>query len=207
MQKGLLLVVSGPSGCGKGTVLKEVMQQQDLYYSVSLTTRAPRPGEVDGVQYHFVSKEQFEKMIARDEVLEHAEFCGNYYGTPRDAVEAMRNEGKNVILEIEVQGALKVKEKNPQALLLFVTPPSAEELKHRLIDRGTETMDVINDRMRRAAEESEIMDHYQYLVINDDLDTCVKEVHQLIQSEHLKVSENLDLVADIQKELKEMKGE
>ena len=105
MQKGLLLVVSGPSGCGKGTVLKEVMQQQDLYYSVSLTTRAPRPGEVDGVQYHFVSKEQFEKMIARDEVLEHAEFCGNYYGTPRDAVEAMRNEGKNVILEIEVQGA------------------------------------------------------------------------------------------------------
>ena len=207
MQKGLLLVVSGPSGCGKGTVLKEVMQQQDLYYSVSLTTRAPRPGEVDGVQYHFVSKEQFEKMIAQDEVLEHAEFCGNYYGTPRDAVEAMRNEGKNVILEIEVQGALKVKEKNPQALLLFVTPPSAEELKHRLIDRGTETMDVINDRMRRAAEESEIMDHYQYLVINDDLDTCVKEVHQLIQSEHLKVSENLDLVADIQKELKEMKGE
>ena len=207
MQKGLLLVVSGPSGCGKGTVLKEVMQQQDLYYSVSLTTRAPRPGEVDGVQYHFVSKEQFEEMIARDEVLEHAEFCGNYYGTPRDAVEAMRNEGKNVILEIEVQGALKVKEKNPQALLLFVTPPSAEELKHRLIDRGTETMDVINDRMRRAAEESEIMDHYQYLVINDDLDTCVKEVHQLIQSEHLKVSENLDLVADIQKELKEMKGE
>lgn len=106
-----------------------------------------------------------------------------------------------------MQGALKVKEKNPQALLLFVTTPSAEELKHRLIDRGTETMDVINDRMRRAAEESEIMDHYQYLVINDDLDTCVKEVHQLIQSEHLKVSENLDLVADIQKELKEMKGE
>ena len=111
MQKGLLLVVSGPSGCGKGTVLKEVMQQQDLYYSVSLTTRAPRPGEVDGVQYHFVSKEQFEKMIARDEVLEHAEFCGNYYGTPRDAVEAMRNEGKNVILEIEVQGAQQVMQK------------------------------------------------------------------------------------------------
>ena len=114
---------------------------------------------------------------------------------------------KDVILLIEVQGALKVKENNPLALLLFVTPPSAEELKHRLIDRGTETMDVINARMRRAAEESEIMDHYQYLVINDDLDTCVKEVHQLIQSEHLKVSENLDLVADIQKELKEMKGE
>ena len=116
MQKGLLLVVSGPSGCGKGTVLKEVMQQQDLYYSVSLTTRAPRPGEVDGVQYHFVSKEQFEKMIARDEVLEHAEFCGNYYGTPRDAVEAMRNEGKNVILEIEVQGAQQVMHGRSRAL-------------------------------------------------------------------------------------------
>ena len=112
-----------------------------------------------------------------------------------------------MILEIEVQGALKVKEKNPQALLLFIPPPSAEELKRRLVDRGTETMDVINGRMRRAAEESESTDRYQYLVVNNDLDTCVKEVHQLIQREHLKVSENLDLVADIQKELKEMKGE
>ena len=138
---------------------------------------------------------------------QYAQYVDNYYGTPKAYVEEQLAAGKDVILEIEVQGALKVKEKNPQALLLFVTPPSAEELKHRLIDRGTETMDVINDRMRRAAEESEIMDHYQYLVINDDLDTCVKEVHQLIQSEHLKVSENLDLVADIQKELKEMKGE
>ncbi len=116
--------------------LKEVMQQQDLYYSVSLTTRAPRPGEVDGVQYHFVSKEQFEEMIARDEVLEHAEFCGNYYGTPRDAVEAMRNEGKNVILEIEVQGAQQVMQKCPDAVSIFIAPPSMTELEKRLRGRG-----------------------------------------------------------------------
>ena len=149
--------------------------------------------------FFFKTKEEFEELIRQDALYEYAQYVDNYYGTPKAYVEEQLAAGKDVILEIEVQGALKVKEKNPQALLLFVTPPSAEELKHRLIDRGTETMDVINDRMRRAAEESEIMDHYQYLVINDDLDTCVKEVHQLIQSEHLKVSENLDLVADITK--------
>ena len=206
--RGILIVVSGFSGAGKGTLMKELISTYDNYaLSVSMTTRKPRAGEEEGKSYFFVEKEAFEQTIAEDGLIEYACYCGNYYGTPREYVESCLDKGQDVILEIEVQGALKVKEKNPQALLLFVTPPSAEELKHRLIDRGTETMDVINDRMRRAAEESEIMDHYQYLVINDDLDTCVKEVHQLIQSEHLKVSENLDLVADIQKELKEMKGE
>ena len=197
-KKGSLVIISGFSGAGKGTVVKELMKNYECYaLSISATTRNPRPGEENGREYFFKTKEEFEELIRQDALYEYAQYVDNYYGTPK----------AYVILEIEVQGALKVKEKNPQALLLFVTPPSAEELKHRLIDRGTETMDVINDRMRRAAEESEIMDHYQYLVINDDLDTCVKEVHQLIQSEHLKVSENLDLVADIQKELKEMKGE
>ena len=196
------------SGAGKGTVVKELMKNYECYaLSISATTRNPRPGEENGREYFFKTKEEFEELIRQDALYEYAQYVDNYYGTPKAYVEEQLAAGKDVILEIEVQGALKVKEKNPQALLLFVTPPSAEELKHRLIDRGTETMDVINDRMRRAAEESEIMDHYQYLVINDDLDTCVKEVHQLIQSEHLKVSENLDLVADIQKELKEMKGE
>ena len=194
-KKGSLVIISGFSGAGKGTVVKELMKNYECYaLSISATTRNPRPGEENGREYFF-------------KLYEYAQYVDNYYGTPKAYVEEQLAAGKDVILEIEVQGALKVQEKNPQALLLFVTPPSAEELKHRLIDRGTETMDVINDRMRRAAEESEIMDHYQYLVINDDLDTCVKEVHQLIQSEHLKVSENLDLVADIQKELKEMKGE
>ena len=207
-QKGILIVVSGFSGAGKGTLMKGLLEKYDNYaLSISATTRKPREGEEEGKAYFFKETEEFEKMIAQDELIEYARYVNNYYGTPRAYVEEQLSKGKDVILEIEVQGALKVKEKNPQALLLFVTPPSAEELKHRLIDRGTETLDVINDRMRRAAEESEIMDHYQYLVINDDLDTCVKEVHQLIQSEHLKVSENLDLVADIQKELKEMKGE
>ena len=205
---GKTFIVSGPSGVGKSTVLHALFEgRDDLYFSVSATTRTPREGERDGVDYHFIHADRFRNMIAEDAFLEYAEYVGNFYGTPMRLVDEAMEQGKDVVLDIEVQGALKVKEKNPQALLLFVTPPSAEELKHRLIDRGTETMDVINDRMRRAAEESEIMDHYQYLVINDDLDTCVKEVHQLIQSEHLKVSENLDLVADIQKELKEMKGE
>ena len=192
-KKGSLVIISGFSGAGKGTVVKELMKNYECYaLSISATTRNPRPGEENGREYFFKTKEEFEELIRQDALYEYAQYVDNYYGTPKAYVEEQLAAGKDVILEIEVQGALKVKEKNPQALLLFVTPPSAEELKHR---------------MRRAAEESEIMDHYQYLVINDDLDTCVKEVHQLIQSEHLKVSENLDLVADIQKELKEMKGE
>ena len=183
-KKGSLVIISGFSGAGKGTVVKELMKNYECYaLSISATTRNPRPGEENGREYFFKTKEEFEELIRQDALYEYAQYVDNYYGTPKAYVEEQLAAGKDVILEIEVQGALKVKEKNPQALLL------------------------INDRMRRAAEESEIMDHYQYLVINDDLDTCVKEVHQLIQSEHLKVSENLDLVADIQKELKEMKGE
>lgn len=207
-KKGSLVIISGFSGAGKGTIVKELMKNYDCYaLSISATTRNPRPGEENGREYFFKTKEEFEELIRQDALYEYARYVDNYYGTPKAYVEEQLAAGKDVILEIEVQGALKVKEKNPQALLLFITPPSAEELKRRLVDRGTETMDVINGRMRRAAEESESMDRYQYLVVNNDLDTCVKEVHQLIQREHLKVSENLDLVADIQKELKEMKGE
>ena len=183
-KKGSLVIISGFSGAGKGTVVKELMKNYDCYaLSISATTRNPRPGEENGREYFFKTKEEFEELIRQDALYEYARYVDNYYGTPKAYVEEQLAAGKDVILEIEVQGALKVKEKNPQALLLFITPPSAEELKRRLVDR------------------------YQYLVVNNDLDTCVKEVHQLIQREHLKVSENLDLVADIQKELKEMKGE
>lgn len=186
MQKGLLLVVSGPSGCGKGTVLKEVMQQQDLYYSVSLTTRAPRPGEVDGVQYHFVSREQFETMIAQDEVLEHAEFCGNYYGTPRAAVETMRNEGKNVILEIEVQGAQQVLQKCPDAVSIFIAPPGMTELEKRLRGRGTEEESVIQKRLATAKEEVPYARKYNYLVINDQVETAAQEILAILAAEQIR---------------------
>lgn len=207
-KKGSLVIISGFSGAGKGTVVKELMKNYDCYaLSISATTRNPRPGEENGREYFFKTKEEFEELIEQDALYEYAQYVGNYYGTPKAYVEEQLEAGKDVILEIEVQGALKAKEKNPQALLLFITPPSAKELRDRLIHRGTETIEVINDRMKRAAEESIFMDRYQYLVINDQLDTCVQEVHQLIQREHLKVAANLELVADIQKELKEMKGE
>ena len=143
-------MISGPSGCGKGTVLKEVMKKQNLYYSISMTTRQPREGEVDGVHYHFVSKEQFETLIAQNGVLEHAEYCGNYYGTPREAVETMRNEGKDVILEIEVVGAAQVRENCPDAVSIFIAPPSIAELKRRLYGRGTESEETIQERIAQV---------------------------------------------------------
>ena len=155
--RGILTVVSGFSGSGKGTIMKELMKKYAVSYalSISATTRNPRPGETDGVEYFFRTKEQFEQMIKEDALIEYAQFVGNYYGTPRAYVEEQLEAGKDVILEIEIQGALKVKEKFPDTLLLFVTPPSAEELKNRLIGRGTETMDVIESRLARAVEEAE----------------------------------------------------
>ena len=207
-------IIEGASeGAGLGhRFLKHIERTKVLIHVVDVSGSEGRDPKEDFDKINKELEQYSEKLLKKPQIVaaNKIDLIGEdseEYQDFKAYVEEQLAAGKDVILEIEVQGALKVKEKNPQALLLFVTPPSAEELKHRLIDRGTETMDVINDRMRRAAEESEIMDHYQYLVINDDLDTCVKEVHQLIQSEHLKVSENLDLVADIQKELKEMKGE
>lgn len=205
---GSLVIISGFSGAGKGTVVKELMANYDCYaLSISATTRSPRQGEENGREYFFKTKEEFEELIRQDALYEYAQYVSNYYGTPKAYVQEQLAAGKDVILEIEVQGALKVKEKNPEALLLFITPPSAQVLRDRLVGRGTETEDVINDRMNRAAEESALMEKYDYLVINDKLDDCVKEVHQLIQREHLKMSANQDMVAKIKKELKEMKGE
>ena len=200
---GILIVVSGFSGSGKGTIMKELLKRYDNYaLSISATTRAPREGETDGREYFFKTREEFEKMIAKEELIEYAEYVNNYYGTPRAYVEEQLTAGKDVILEIEIQGALKVKKKFPDTLLLFVTPPSAEELRKRLIGRGTETMEVIEQRMQRAIEESDGMESYDYYVINDDLDTCVDEVHRIIQAEHNRSTRNHAFADKIKRDLK-----
>lgn len=207
--RGILIIVSGFSGAGKGTSMKRLLEKYEERYalSVSATTRDPRAGEEDGREYFFKTKEEFEKMIAKEELIEYAKYVENYYGTPRRYVEQMLEEGKDVILEIEIQGALKVKEKFPEALLLFVSPPSAAELKQRLVGRGTESMDVIDSRMNRAIEEAEFMERYDYLIINDDLESCVEEMHAVIQREHLRCAYNGKFISRIKKELRELKGE
>lgn len=209
MNKGVLVVVSGFSGAGKGTVMNALLEQYDNYaLSISATTRSPRPGEIDGKSYFFRTREEFEQMIEEDALLEYAQYVENYYGTPRDYVQQQLENGKDVILEIEIQGAMKVKEKIPEAVLVFVTPPSMEELKARLVGRGTETMEVIESRLERAAQEAEGIENYDYLLINDELDVCVKELHHLIQSEHYRADRNKEFIAKIQKDAKTfMKGE
>lgn len=200
--QGILVVVSGFSGAGKGTLMKELLKRYDNYaLSISATTRAPREGETDGKEYFFVTKEQFEKMRDERKLVEYAQYVNNYYGTPKEYVEQRMAEGKDVILEIEIQGALKVKKRFPDALLLFVTPPSAEELRRRLVGRGTETLEVINARLARAAEEASGMEAYDYLLINDDLDRCVEEMHQLIQLQHRKTSYHLDFLSKMREDL------
>ncbi|MGN8630505.1 guanylate kinase [Blautia sp. HCP3S3_G3] len=199
--KGILVVVSGFSGAGKGTVMKELLKRYDNYaLSVSVTTRLPRPGEEDGREYFFRTKEEFEQLIREDALIEYARYVDNYYGTPRSYVEQKLAEGKDVILEIEIQGAMKVKERNPETLLVFVTPPTVEELKRRLEGRGTEEADVIASRMSRAAEEAEGMDAYDYVLVNDDLEECVERMHEIIQSEHFRMNRNTDFIRQIKEE-------
>lgn len=198
--KGILVVVSGFSGAGKGTVMKELLKRYDNYaLSVSVTTRLPRPGEEDGREYFFRTKEEFEQLIREDALIEYARYVDNYYGTPRSYVEQKLAEGKDVILEIEIQGAMKVKERNPETLLVFVTPPTVEELKRRLEGRGTEEADVIASRMSRAAEEAEGMDAYDYVLVNDDLEECVERMHEIIQSEHFRMNRNTDFIRQIER--------
>ncbi len=202
-EKGILLVVSGFSGAGKGTLLKALLEKYDSYaLSISATTRAPRAGEQEGREYFFKTVQDFEKMIAKDELIEYARYVDNYYGTPRAYVEEQLEAGKDVILEIEIQGAIKVKEKFPDTLLLFVTPPTAEELRKRLVGRGTETMDVIDFRMKRAREEALGMDRYDYLIINDVLEDCVEEMHRIIQGEHRRSFRNQAFIEHMKEELK-----
>lgn len=208
-RKGIIIVVSGFSGAGKGTLMKKLTEAYDTYaLSVSMTTRAPRPGEQEGRDYFYVSREEFERRIGQDGFVEHAEYCGNYYGTPRDYVESQLEAGRDVILEIEIQGALEIRKKFPTALLLFVMPPSAAELKRRLTGRGTETEEVIDRRLRRAVEEAQGIEEYEYIIINDDLDTCVKEMHSLIQGAHDTPFRNKEFIGEIRSQLEELtKGE
>ncbi|MBQ9140714.1 MAG: guanylate kinase [Lachnospiraceae bacterium] len=202
--KGILIVVSGFSGAGKGTLMKRLMETYDNYaLSISMTTRAPREGERHGVEYFFATREEFEKKIAEDKLIEYASYCDNYYGTPREYVEEQLAAGKDVILEIEIQGALKVKKKFPNSLLLFVTPPNAKELERRLVGRGTETPEVIEKRLSRASEESEGIEAYDYIVVNDDLEECVKQLHSIVVNAHYAPNRCADFIKDIREELKE----
>lgn len=208
-ERGILTVISGFSGAGKGTLVRRLMDTYDNYsLSISMTTRSPREGEVDGVHYFFIDRAQFEKNISDGKMLEYAEYVGNYYGTPREYVEEQLAAGKDVILEIEYMGAMQIKKMMPEALLLFVTPPSAAELERRLVGRGTETAEVVAKRMKRAIEEADIVDKYEYILLNDDLDTCVRETHEIIQNVKYSVARNADFIKEIQTELSQIaKGE
>ncbi len=202
-EHGILAVVSGFSGAGKGTLMKELLKRYDNYaLSISATTRNPREGEEHGREYFFVAEERFKDMMEKEELIEYAQYVNHYYGTPKEYVLNQMKMGKDVILEIEIQGALKVKEHFPAAILIFVMPPNAEELKRRLIGRGTENMEVINARLRRASEEAEGMEAYDYILINDKIDTCVEEMHRMIQVQHNRASNNMAFLAHIKNDLK-----
>ena len=199
--KGILMVISGFSGAGKGTLVKKLLSEYDNYaLSISMTTRGPREGEQDGREYFFRTREQFEENIAKNGFIEYAQYCGNYYGTPKAYVEEQMQAGKDVILEIEIQGARKIKKKFPEAVLVFVTAPSMEKLKERLVGRGTETAVVIHQRLARAAQEAEGVDEYDYLLVNDQLEDAVDRLHNIIQSEHFAMRRNLGFIHEIQEQ-------
>ena len=209
-QQGVLVVLSGFSGSGKGTIVQKLLERYGPSYalSVSATTRLPRTGEADGREYFFKTREEFEKMIEKNELIEYALYIENYYGTPKAYVEEQLKAGKDVILEIEIQGACKVKEKFPDALLLFVTPPDAPTLKARLEGRGTEDSKTIEARLSRAGEEAVYIVDYDYLIVNDDLDACVEEVHSIIRDEHQRVCRKQEFINRMKEELKSFsKGE
>ncbi len=190
MNKGRLIVFSAPSGCGKGTMLAEILKNDKFRCSVSATTRSPREGEIDGVNYHFLTREDFESRINAEQFLEHAEYCGNYYGTLMSEVDPYLDKGINVILEIEVQGAMKIREKRPEALFVFIAPPSVAELTRRLKKRGTETDEVIAERVSQAAGEIAAAEKYDYIIVNDALEDAVSDFFAVIRAEELK-SENM----------------
>lgn len=202
-KKGLLVVISGFSGAGKGTLMKELMNKYDNYaLSISATTRAPREGELDGREYFFKSVEEFEQMISNNQLIEYAKYVNNYYGTPREYVDSQLEAGKDVILEIEIQGAMNIKEMYKDSLLIFILPPNAEELKRRLVGRNTETMEVIEARLKRASEEAVGIEAYDYVVVNDKLDESVVELHNTIQSAHNRTVNNINLISNISEDLK-----
>lgn len=188
-ERGLLIVLSGPSGVGKGTVRKAIFDsgEIDFEYSISMTTRTQRAGEEDGVDYFFRSREAFEELIENGGLLEYAEYVGNYYGTPLEYVEETLCKGKDVFLEIEVNGARQVREKMPEGIFIFLTPPDIMELKSRILNRGTEEIALVEKRLEKAVEEIKMMDHYDYAVVNDQVENAVAKVKHIIESEHLKV--------------------
>ena len=206
-KKGVLIVISGFSGVGKGTVVKKLIEKYNYSLSISATTRAPRPGEVDGQDYYFKSVAEFENLIDYNGFIEWAQYVENYYGTPRKYVEDELEKGNNVILEIEVQGAIRVKEQYPDAVLIFLTAPDAKSLKERLEGRGTEDPKVIAKRLKRAYEETDDMPCYDYLVVNDDLDTCVEHVNAVIVAEGFKTSNNQEYITKTKNELADIRKE
>ncbi len=207
MRKGALAVISGFSGVGKGTVVKTLMSRYEGYaLSISATTRAPRTGEVDGREYHFLSVDAFEDLIKENGLIEHAKYCDNYYGTPRAFVEDHLSRGTDVILEIEIQGARNIREQYPEAVLIFIMPPSGEELKNRLIGRGTETEDVIWKRLERATEEAEGIEEYDYVFVNDTPENCADRIHGLINSRHALTANNADFIEKIRGEVLQFKA-
>lgn len=187
--RGKTFIVAGPSGVGKGTVLKKLFETHDLYYSVSATTRDPREGEVDGVHYHFLSVEEFRAMIAEDALLEHAEYAGNYYGTPKRYVDEAMDAGRDVILEIEMQGARQVCAKRPETIRIFIAPPSWEELERRLVTRGTDAPEKIAQRLRQARVELENAGEYDYMVVNETVEKAAEEVAAILRAEHCRVDD------------------
>lgn len=201
--KGILIVLSGPSGVGKGTVCSALRQySRDLVYSVSATTRKPREGETDGVNYFFKSREQFLSMIDKDELLEWAEYVGNYYGTPKEFVRRTLDEGKDIILEIEVQGALKVKQKFPEGIFIFLLPPSLDELEQRIVGRGTDSQEAIRNRMSAAREEIALLEHYDYAIVNDRVELACQRIQSILTAEHCKRER---VLAKIQKWMEEVR--
>ena len=201
MKKGKLLIISGFSGVGKGTVVKYILDNYaDYLISVSATTRKPRQGEKDGIHYHFIEKDAFENMISDDQLLEYANYVGNYYGTPRSFVEENINSGKNVILEIETQGAVQVKKKMPEAIMIFILPPDADELKSRLLGRQTEPEEIILKRLEKAAEETDALEHYEYFVINDKVDLCAANIKKIVDDNHPTLA-NTEMIDNIKKDI------
>lgn len=198
---GILTVISGFSGAGKGTIVGELCKKENYALSISATTRAPRKGEEDGREYFFKTTDEFVKMISDDGLIEWAQYVGNYYGTPKAYVEEMLAQGKNVILEIEVQGAMNIKKLYPDAVLMFVTPPSAAILKERLQGRGTESADVIEGRLQRAAEECQYMEHYDYIIINDELEECVEQIDGILESYRVRKRECQKIIDKMTEEL------
>lgn len=198
MGRGILFVVSAPAGCGKDTILEKALAKDiNLCYSVSATTRTMRPGETDGISYYFKSRKEFEQMIADGELLEHTEYCGNYYGTPKDTVEETLNGGKNVVLKIEIEGAGNIKKLIPESVLIFILPPSMEELSRRLHKRGTEDEETICKRLKQAETEVACAEKYDYVIVNGDIDEAVENFVSVIKAESFKTVRNKDLILKI----------